>query len=392
MLTSRSLRILEVSEPNKNGVFIHVRGLLNHLLRSGHCLTYAYSSTRSSSQLDALLVDLHTARGASVDFEISNGPSLRDSFAWVWILWHIYAERPDIVHGHSSKAGALVRFAAMVMPTTAYIYTPHAYYSMSARPDGWRMGYWLIERVLAPWATTINISRDERRFAVNALKLGRAKAVIAPNPVELNRFRPVNAERKWQVRAQWSIPASANVFGTLARFGEQKDLGTFYRAAIHCAKSDPLCHFIHLGTGKDADFYQQEVCKFGVATQFTFIDYLADPEPFYACLDAFVITSKFEAGWPIVMLEALALGLPLITTDFVGLGANDPRELSHITIVPVGDDHSLAKSISAVAADLRLAPPRINHREYVESHFAPNVCYGQVEQLYDNMTKPSVIV
>ena len=382
MLLSRPLRILEVSEPNKDGVFIHVRGLLRHLLNSGHQVTYAYSSLRSSSQLEPLLLELQAAGAKSRELKITNSPGPRDVTAVVWLLWQIYTQKPDIVHGHSSKAGALVRLASFLLPSFVYIYTPHAYYSMNTRPLGLKIGYWWVELALASLATTINISRDERRFAINVLGLVRSKAMIAANPVDLVRFCPTNADRRRQLRGKWNIPASAIVFGTLARFSAQKDLGTFYRAAIRCAKVSADLHFIHLGAGKEIDLYKNEVARAGVCSQFTFIEYLADTEPFFACLDAFVITSRFEAGWPIVMLEALALGLPVVTTDFVGLSANDPADLSHAAVVPVGDDEKLAESMLSRADSLRVNKQETNHRSYVEAHFAPNVCYGKVEQLY----------
>jgi glycosyltransferase involved in cell wall biosynthesis len=263
---------------------------------------------------------------------------------------------------------------------------------MNTRPQGLKIGYWWVERALASLATTINISRDERRFAINTLGLGRAKALIAANPVDLVRFRPTNADRRRQLRGKWNIPASAIVFGTLARFSAQKDLGTFYRAAIRCAKVSADLHFIHLGAGKEIEFFKNEVTQTGVFSQFTFIEYLADTEPFFACLDAFVLTSRFEAGWPIVMLEALALGLPVVTTDFVGLSANDSKDLSHADVVPVGDAEKLAERMLMRADSIRVEKQATNHRSYVETHFAPNVCYGKVEQLYAQLAAPIEVI
>jgi glycosyltransferase involved in cell wall biosynthesis len=392
MQQSRRLRILEVSEPNKDGVFIHVRGLLHHLQREGHDLTYAYSDLRSSTQLAPLLCEIETQGAKTKNLLISNTPSTGDFKALLWLLWCIINDRPDIVHGHSSKAGALIRMAAFLLPSCAYIYTPHAYYSMAKQPVGLKIGYWWIEQLLAHLAVTINISQDERKFAKQKLCLGRAKAMIAPNPVDLDWFRPASMDRKKTARSKWGISANAFVFGTLARFGEQKDLGTFYEAAINCALNLPNVHFVHLGSGLEAAHYQAQVSKAGVNAQFTFIDFLADTAPFYACLDCFIITSRFEAGWPIVMLEALATDLPLITTNFIGLQANDPSHLSHTRIISVGDISQLILKITEFVSEHNHKEIKTNHSAYVEAHFSPNVCYGKVTSLYRDLAQPATII
>jgi glycosyltransferase involved in cell wall biosynthesis len=390
MGNSSRLSILEVSEPNKDGVFIHVRGLLRHLVKAGHELVYAYSEKRSASQLGDFLKELDAAGVTTKRLQIGNAPCAGDVAAGFWLLWSICTQRPDVVHGHSSKAGALIRLAAALLPGPAYIYTPHAYYSMSERPRGMKIGYWWLEKLLSPLSLTINISRDERRFAVSKLGLGRAKACVSPNPVDLERFNVSNKAARQELRRQWGIPEGRVVFGTLARFGSQKDLDTFYRAAIDCAVKLPNIHFMHLGAGDESVHYLEKTKQAGVGGQFTHIDYLADPAPFYGCLNAFVITSRFEAGWPIVMLEALALGLPVITTDFVGIYARNPAELSHATLVPVGDAGALAKQIQSVASwggDMQT-----NHREYVERFFSPAICYGAVANIYRDLSASPVIV
>ncbi len=389
---SRPLTILEVSEPNKDGVFIHVRGLLRHLLKSGHALIYAYSDKRAASQLEGLLAELDKGGIAVKNIRVGNTPCPGDIGAIIWILWVTHMRKPDVVHGHSSKAGALIRLAAMLLPGPAYIYTPHAYYSMSERPKGLRIGYWWLERAMASLATTINISRDERRFALEQLKLGDAKASIAPNPVDLDKFTEADSTTRARLRDHWGVPRDAIVFGVLARFGEQKDLGTFYDAATRCAKHNSRLHFMHLGAGKEIESLLDTTAQNGVRKQFTHIEYLEDTAPFYACLDGFVITSRFEAGWPIVMLEALALGLPLITTQFVGIQANDPKDLSHASLVPVGAVELLAGELFKTAEALAKGRVLTNHRAYVEKHFAPAVCCGLVEDIYQSLTdsRPAV--
>jgi glycosyltransferase involved in cell wall biosynthesis len=391
--TLRRLTILEVSEPNKDGVFIHVRGLLRRLLKSGHALIYAYSDKRAASQLEGLLAELDEAAVATKNIRVGSAPCLGDIRAIIWILWVIHTRQPDVVHGHSSKAGALIRLAAMLLPGPAYIYTPHAYYSMSERPKGLRIGYWWLERAMASLATTINISRDERRFAVEQLKLDEAQATIAPNPVDLTKFTEIDSTSRARLREHWGVHRDAIVFGVLARFGKQKDLGTFYDAAIRCAKDNSRVHFMHLGAGKEIESLLDKTAQNGVRKQFTHIEYMEDTAPFYACLDCFVLTSRFEAGWPIVMLEALALGLPVVTTDFVGLRANDPADLTHAAVVPVGDVDCVADALVRMAAILTSGQPlSTNHRAYVETHFPPEVCYGKVEQLYRSLTPADLVV
>jgi hypothetical protein len=74
------------------------------------------------------------------------------------------------------------------------------------------------------------------------------------------------------------------------------------------------------------------------------------------------------------------------------LQANDPEDLSHALVVPVGDVAALEKQVAGLTAELRLGALATNHRAYVEAYFSPEVCYGKVERLYRELPDKGVVV
>jgi glycosyltransferase involved in cell wall biosynthesis len=77
--------------------------------------------------------------------------------------------------------------------------------------------------------------------------------------------------------------------------------------------------------------------------------FAANPWPYYAAADLFVLSSDYE-GFPLVLIEALRSGLPIVSTDC----ESGPREIleggSYGTLVPVGDAQALARALSEALA------------------------------------------
>lgn len=377
------LRSIQVAEPGKDGVFIHVKGLIQFLLGSRQELVYFYSSKRGCAQLDELLAELSKEGVETRDLKVGNAPCPRDLTAMAGLLWAIHKFRPQIVHGHSSKAGALARLASLLVGGVRCVYTPHAYYSMAQKPTGWRILYWWIEQLLADGGTTINISRSEERFAVEQLGLAGYRRTVAPNPVaSLKRFSVPSSDDKRELRRAFSLPEDAFVIGIAARVSEQKDLDTFYRAAAVLAGRRRDVWFFHLG-GDGERRYRRFAEEKGFADRVRWLDFQQDPSSFYKTLDLFALTSKFEAGWPFVMLEALATGLPMISTEFIGIDAHPVETLSAFQRVPVGDSAELAEKMEHAIENRRNgADCANNHRAVVERTFDSEACYGKVLELY----------
>jgi glycosyltransferase involved in cell wall biosynthesis len=249
-------------------------------------------------------------------------------------------------------------------------------------------GPWIfdrIESVLARRGTTINISRDEAAFARDRLRIVASRQRVIHNPVRTDRFRPARPDEKRASRLALDLPLDAVAIGTVGRMCFQKDPETLYRALAPLLRRRPGLHLLHLGEGELAENLKRLCAALEIERQVRFCGYAEDPLGFYHALDAFAITSRYEAGWPIVTLEALACGLPIVSSRAPGTADIDKAGLSHCWTAEAGDVKGFESAIARLLDDRALERPN-NHRELALRRFSPEACYGAVLSEYRSAT------
>jgi UDP-glucose:(heptosyl)LPS alpha-1,3-glucosyltransferase len=134
----------------------------------------------------------------------------------------------------------------------------------------------------------------------------------------------------------------------------------------------------------DADPRLEALAKrLGIIEQIHLLPYQEDLRPAYHTLDGFVMTSRYEAGWPIVILEALACGLPLVSSTGPGMSDIGHGGLSHCWTAAVGDVKGFTQAFTSLVNDLTQGRPN-NHREIAETRFSPERCYGAILKAYQS--------
>jgi len=162
---------------------------------------------------------------------------------------------------------------------------------------------------------------------------------IVPNGFDLTRFRPDLAARS-AVRDELGIPGDAAVIGLVARFDPLKDHHTFLRAAAELLIDAPGTHFVLVGPGVD---WENPVLS-GLATELEISDQVhflgerTDAARITAAFDIATCSSTGE-GFPNIIGEAMASGVPVVTTD-----VGDARIVVGETgiVVPIRDPAALA--------------------------------------------------
>ncbi|MBP6864629.1 MAG: glycosyltransferase [Candidatus Didemnitutus sp.] len=377
-----ALRIMQVVEPGRDGVFRHVEGLVRHLMGRGVQVDLAYSSRRPSDRLFELVAEITMRGGRTMDLQVANAPAVKDSVAWLKLIRFIRETKPSLIHTHSSKAGALGRVAAFACRRPV-VYTPNAYYGMA---DGGKPAEALfngIERILGGIGSTICVSEDERLFAHDILRIAPERQQVIPNGVDTNAFTPANAATRADWRRDHGIPADAFVVGTAGRFSRQKDPLTLYKAIVIAMRSDPRIFFLHLGDGELVDEAEAIMAGADIRQRYKRIAYLSNPQRFYQGIDTFALTSRYE-GLSFAVLEALACDLPLILSDVPGNREFMRLGLSHCWFSAQGDTDGFAALINR-AAGLARADATRNHRQLAVKLFDQQVCCGRVLEFYLNV-------
>lgn len=250
----------------------------------------------------------------------------------------IRRERPHIVHANSAKAGALGRLAAWLTRVPITIYTVHGWaFTAHAGPSSTL--YRWAERLLRPLTTmTICVAESERRAGLEARTCGEATTVVIHNGVDLPPLRAPETR---------SGPCR---LVTVGRLQAPKDALTLVRALA--ALQPASCEAVIVGDGPDRPAVENEVRRLGLDSVVRLAGERDDVADFLAAADLFVLSSRSE-GLPLSILEAMAVGLPVVAS---GVGGVPEVVVEGETglLVPPGDPQSLADAIERLLDDSAL--------------------------------------
>jgi glycosyltransferase involved in cell wall biosynthesis len=361
-----------------------VEALADYLLRHGATVHLAYSDRGACEALPKLVERVNQAGGRSLNLRVGNRPELADIPALIKLRALIRAARPDLIHAHSSKAGALVRGLALCGLKGRLLYTAHAYYGMHSPTGAKARFFHAIERALGRYGTTISVSTDEAAFARDHLGIRERDQRIVPNGVDCTRFRPALPEEKNALRAQFGLPRDGLILGTVGRFSPQKDPLTTYAALAQIMAAAPELHFVHLGKGELEPGVDALLNEWGVSGRCHRIRYLADTAPFYRLLDGFVLASLYE-GMSYAAIEAVASGLPMILTDAPGNRDFAEMGLDRVYWCPPRNSTALAAAFQRWREDSMQAGPTAVHREVALDRFSLEAAFGRMITMYREM-------
>ncbi|MCC6208695.1 MAG: glycosyltransferase [Gammaproteobacteria bacterium] len=182
---------------------------------------------------------------------------------------------------------------------------------------------------------------------IRAMGGSAARLQVIRNPVVtpgLDALAREEAPHPWLIE-----PAGPPVILGMGRFTEQKDFVTLIRAFARL-RAGRACRLILLGRGRMRAEYESLAARLGVAADVAFPGFAENPYSFLARARLFVLSSAWE-GSPNALTEALALGVPVVSTDC----PSGPRELldagRYGALVPVGDDAALARAMAATLDD-----------------------------------------
>ena len=369
-----AVRVLIVSEPGEYGVFYFVDDLIHYLLEQGVRIDFAYSSVRSGSALKGLVSFVEEHGGETLNLKITNAPQPRDISAFIRLRDLVRRRKPDVIHGHSSKAGVLVRALRMTGIRIPLFYSPHAYYGMGGKPTPMKLLARITETALSSIGKTILVGHSEARYADDIIGIRPDKRVVVHVGVDCEQFRPASQGLRARLRRELGVPEDALLLGTTARYSLQKDPLTVHRAVRSLLERLPTLWFVHIGHGE----LWEQVDVLGCSKRIIRVRSIRSMPDFYRALDGFLLGSRYE-GLPRVVIEAMATNLPLILTrapgnlDFLGLG------LSHVYSAEVGNEADLAAAVHRWASS---SFGGINHRDIVLELFQSKRCYRRIHQEY----------
>lgn len=195
--------------------------------------------------------------------------------------------------------------------------------------------------------------------------------------------RVLNRQRAQEVLAPYMAPGR-HILGTVAALTPEKDPCTLIRA-VHALKSERDDFvFIHLGApGAAFDEASSLVSELGLQSHYHFVGFHNDVEDFYALMDVFVSSARFEALGTSV-LDAFLYQVPVVSTQAGGLAESLANGRG--VACPVGDWQALAKGMAHVLDNASLRQQMCaKARAYVLSEHQVSVMAQRYLTLYQGL-------
>jgi len=260
----------------------------------------------------------------------------------------IRTERPDVVQTwmhHADFTGGLVARFCGVRQVVWGIHCRE----ITRAPGESALKAWLFARLmplLARWVPGRIISCSQAAVE-DHVTLGYPPSEMTwiPNGVDTSRFKPC-AQARQEMRARLGLSDDAPLIGFVGRAHEMKNLPLLLRAFGLLNARLPEARLVLCGVRQE-DLDQASRAESAALPHpeaVFWLPFQANPEQFYPGLDLFTLSSRTEAC-PMTILEAMACGLPCVTTDVGDCGALIGEAGA---VVPAGDAQALADAWQAV--------------------------------------------
>ncbi|MCB0321918.1 MAG: glycosyltransferase [Bdellovibrionales bacterium] len=265
------------------------------------------------------------------------------------LVRYVRGHCPDVLYstmGHCNLAAIL---AGLVCRQVRVVIREANSPSTSYRAERFSIGRYLTHRaipLLYPAAhRVVAVSQEVARQLCELGPRLAPKIVVLPTPVISNELDTLAAAT---LADPWFEPSQPPVIIGVGRLHPQKDFSTLLRAFAQVRKTVAV-RLVILGEGSLRDALIQESDALGVTEDVSFPGFVDNPFAYIARSKVFVLSSRYE-GMPNVLIQAMALGIPVIASDCPGGSAEvlDDGRLGRL--VPVGEPAALATAISEVLA------------------------------------------
>jgi glycosyltransferase involved in cell wall biosynthesis len=286
-------------------------------------------------------------------------------------------ERVAIWHGHDYKSNLLglilKRFWSMKLLTTV-----HGWVKETPRTP---LYYSIDRRCLKYYDQVIAVSPD--LFAeCRAWGVRPERCALIENAIDQLEFSP--CARIADAKGRLGVPPSRLLIGSVGRLSDEKNFPCLIAAVDRLLGAGVDVELIICGEGEREGELNALIGKLGREDRIRLLGYKEDPRPFYEALDVFALSSVRE-GLPNVLLEAMSMGVPVVSTRVAGIPRliqNDANGL----LVDADSVDELTQALTRLSADPELRQHlRRAGRETIESRYGFEERMRKIKEVYDRL-------
>jgi glycosyltransferase involved in cell wall biosynthesis len=246
--------------------------------------------------------------------------------------------KPDVIHTHLH----VLRYALpsmLLMKRVAMVHTVHNLAEREIEPRARLIQRYALTHGVKPVAVAEEVAASVR--SLYGIHPCRVISNCIPTDLYAN---PQTPRKEW--RAKEGFKDSDVLFVCVARFAPQKNQALLLESFAQGPASDPRAHLVLVGEGDLRADLEEQSRKLNVTGKVHFLGLRSDIPDVLGAMDVFVLSSDYE-GNPLSVLEAMASGLPVVSTAAGGVPNLFEAGKEGFLVAP-GDLHGLAKSMNTL--------------------------------------------
>ncbi|MBX9775409.1 MAG: glycosyltransferase [Xanthobacteraceae bacterium] len=289
--------------------------------------------------------------------------------------------KPRVVHAWQDSVGISATYAAKIVGVPRILIS-----SRNVRPTNfaWYRPYMELgysEIASCPDIVMINNSIAGAADYAQWLNIPTSRLVVKRNGLDMTGHRRATPDVVSSLRARFNIPERAEIVGSVFRFyGEKRPL-LWVEIAREVARRRPETHFVIFGEGPLLQDAVAAARGYGIGDRFHVPGKIDDVAVGVSLFDIFLLTSEFE-GTPNVVLEASAVGIPVVATDAGGTAEAIDQDVTGFVVHSVDPSVLADKIVDLLSKPSWRANVATEGPAFVENRFGMSRMIAETLQLY----------
>jgi len=311
------------------------------------------------------------SEGIHIDYMRQSALSPRILSAFLRVIRN---EQADILHLHGWIAANFGRIAGRIagIPTIMHEHGVDPSFPASQKAA---------DRFISRYThTAVAVSNSVRDFLITKRFVSPDKIKVIYNGTPIRLFSVPSDDVITATRNSLNIPVDSPVIGTVGRLDTQKGITYFLNAARKITERYPAARFLIVGDGPKKEELTAEARSLGLTENVIFTGHRNDLPALAGMFDVQVFPSLWE-GLPLTLIESMAAGRTIVSTDVDGLGEVLTNKKDALVIKP-RDPQAIAESVITLLADRQFARELGEEAKKRSNDFDSSVTVAKLESLY----------
>lgn len=285
----------------------------------------------------------------------------------------------QIWHGHDYKSNLL---GLMLRPLwkMKLVSTVHGWVKHTLRTPF----YYAVDRWCLPYYHHVICVSEDLVDRVRKLRVPESRCTLIHNAIDEKMFARRYAPHCSPLRQQFEVPAGRLVVGAMGRLSPEKAFNNLIRATGQLLQEGLDIELWIAGEGDSKEDLDKLIKHLGLGNRVKLLGFISDTIKLYHAMDLFVLSSLRE-GLPNVVLEAMSLSVPVVSTRVAGVpNLIDDRQTG--LLCPVGNIDELAGAMRRALADSSLREQLADQgRVRIEKQYSFTQRMSRIKAIYDQV-------